>query len=297
MATRTIHTSRVIDGYKNIGGGMGGKTQLYFTDSYYPTGEITGRRIYKCSVTLTNFRNLIGDDFYIEISPYYGEDTYRSNYISFGEPYINKGIVTASIDISSILNHDHLLSYAVADGFVVGAVRVSNSSDDGVAEIWGETTMTLVIEYYDEKPELKWVNNKLNIEQVGTEAQITWTAVQSRYGAGTPIYIVFSNDYTELYRGTSTSVTVEPIGFDKEYIYFVFVYSSLVEEGGWSETVSFSVSSTPPPEHYTIRCYVDGAWQDCIVQYYDDSTSDPETRWKECIVKYYDGSNWQNCSF
>lgn len=43
--------------------------------------------------------------------------------------------------------------------------------------------------------------------------------------------------------------------------------------------------------HYTVKCYVNNDWQDCVIYYYDGS------KWIECVPYYYANGEWQTCSF
>lgn len=46
-----------------------------------------------------------------------------------------------------------------------------------------------------------------------------------------------------------------------------------------------------PQPNYTIKCFIDGQWQECSVQYYDG------TKWIAAMAKYYDGTQFVECSF
>lgn len=58
-----------------------------------------------------------------------------------------------------------------------------------------------------------------------------------------------------------------------------------------SNEVIYTYAETEPVTSYTVRCYINNQWQDCVIYYYNG------TSWEECIPYYYDGSTWQTCSF
>ena len=128
------------------------------------------------------------------------------------------------------------------------------------------------------------------LSQNGNMMTISWSPAYGYYGSGYVTYYILVNGDEEMwYVGTSTSFECE---IPSNYYGVSKSYSIRADYSGlmaWGNSTSFTPKSIEV--HRTIRCYLNGAWQDCIVKYYDGAN------WIECVAKYFDGSQWQDCSF
>lgn len=281
MASRTIRATEYFSSYT----ALGGSDYIIYTSDYDFDASVSNKSVSGGSISVSNYYLDTSEEFYFEI---YMQDTLVcrsvSGSFSTGGPYT----IELAIDTDTV--NSNILLTSGPTSITVKAYRVTND-DIYIGEVYQSSTVTLIIEYTN-PPELQWVNKSINVSQEGMKVRVSWTAVKSINGAGTPFYIVFSDDYVELYEGTSTDVLLTPLQYDTACSYYVMAYSARVAEGGYSNTVSFTASSAGVYfYHHTIRCYLNNEWKDCLVYYYDGID------WIECVPYYYDGVSWKTCSF
>jgi len=147
-------------------------------------------------------------------------------------------------------------------------------------------------------PQLIWESNGLTITSTGSQVQASWNpaSIANNYNGEVIQYSLVCQIREHGYDGTEyettiteTSHTFAPPAYDQELFIQITAWANNVGGNRYSEGVYFTVPSAP--SHYTIRCYLNGGWQDCIIQYHDG------VNWIECVAKYHDGSQWQDCSF
>lgn len=155
----------------------------------------------------------------------------------------------------------------------------------------GSATCTITYtEVAEVTPSIEWSNRTVTCTQNGDAVNVSWYPAVGYDGSGSVYYYLFcGSEDNVVYSGTATSATVYPPTYNEQYAYYVkATYSTAPER--WSTTTYFTATKSTQV-HYTIRCYLNGSWQDCIIKYFDG------TGWIECVPNYCDGSSWKTCSF
>ena len=170
-------------------------------------------------------------------------------------------------------------------------VRTYGTESSGFCEV--------VVEYNEPvvEPLIQWSKN-FSVSQEDYKARLTWDKATPINGAGSISYAVEAS-YTKdgqsitktVYSGSSTSILIEPPEYGIAVSYCVFAFSSGALNSGTGSAGKSLTITLPEVTHYTVKCYLNGTWQDCLIYYYDGSN------WIECIAKYYDGTQWNECSF
>lgn len=143
---------------------------------------------------------------------------------------------------------------------------------------------------------LEWEDRNLYCVQDGNQVYVSWNPAQSSVFGQKIEYFLYVEGFF-VYSGTDTYATVyigDQFQFNQQYTYNVEAHCGELVE--YSEDVLFTATesgSTQPDSshHYTVRWYVNGSWQDCLIYYYDGSN------WIECTPYFYNGSEWETCSF
>lgn len=148
-------------------------------------------------------------------------------------------------------------------------------------------------------PNVTWTNKALNITQQGDQVFISWNpaSIINNYSSEVVWYsIQCTIDGVGFVDGqyfgadtTDTSILFTPPAYDKELFVQLNAWAHNVSGGVYSDSATFIITSAP--EHYTIKCFIDGEWKECIIKYYDGQN------WIDSIAKYFDGTQWVECSF
>lgn len=128
------------------------------------------------------------------------------------------------------------------------------------------------------------------VAQSGTQYVISWTPAEAKYGAETDVItydVLYDDDSWNAGSSTSLTHNIPEDGYGKEIGFAI--RAKYAGQYAWSETTVFK--AVRQNAHYSIRCYFDGKWQDCLV-YVHDGTS-----FVESVPYYYDGTSWTICSF
>ena len=161
------------------------------------------------------------------------------------------------------------------------------NDDDRV--IASSSTSGYVTIEYDEAQNayMQWTDNKLNCSMNGDKVHISWNAPYV-YGTSGVIeyYLQCDSDSNIVYYGTNTYADVEPPSYGEEHAYYVFA-SCEGTAGAWSETAYYT-AIVDQNTSYSVKCYLNGGWQDCVVKYYNGID------WQYCTVYFYD-DGWKLC--
>lgn len=151
--------------------------------------------------------------------------------------------------------------------------------------------------YIAPEPQIMWENKQLNVSQINSQISVTWQPayIANNTNLGPVQYtIVCLTD--EGYSGNyfsdttiNTSMLFTPPKYNEQLFIQITAWAENVNGSKYSDGVYLVANYSTL--NYTIRCYIDNNWQDCIVKYYDG------TQWIDCIPKYYDGTQWVECSF
>lgn len=152
-------------------------------------------------------------------------------------------------------------------------------------------------EYIAPEPQIMWENKQLNVSQINSQISVSW---QPAYIANNtnlgPVQYTIVCLTNEGYGGnyfsdttTNTSMVFTPPKYNEQLFIQITAWAENVNGVKYSDGVDLVANYSTPS--YTIRCYIDNNWQDCMVKYYDG------TQWINCIPKYYDGTQWIECSF
>ena len=158
-------------------------------------------------------------------------------------------------------------------------------------------------EIYNPNPTITKQPTITNISPTsGLSTTIVWSAAEvANLGSSTIYYQYFvgpGSVYNDNYCiGTTTKLTatiteqniLSKCGTNFEGTCYLFVrayWNNGSTSGGWTTPTGKAFTYTP---HRTLKYYVNGGWQECIVYYYDGSG------WKECFPYYYN-NGWIECS-
>lgn len=157
----------------------------------------------------------------------------------------------------------------------------------------GTTTYTLTA------PSITWTNKALNVTQQGDQVFISWSpaSIINNYSSEVVWYsIQCTIDGVGFVDGqyfgadtTDTSIVFTPPAYDKELFVQLNAWAHNVGGVVYSDSATFVITSAPG--YYTIKCFIDGEWKECIIKYYDGKN------WIDSIAKYFDGAQWIECSF
>lgn len=289
MATRVV-TASLSSGYKEKIF-YDGDTIVYGTE-VSSESAVTGT-IVSAYLNIANFRVYSGScymDVYIggtkvaetvemDLDDYGGGS---ANWVEIELEYLKPALLTASGSISLICYNNNNPN---------STVRTYGTTSSGWCEV--------VVQYNPPvlDPLIQW-NRGFSVVAENYKVKATWDKATPINGAGSVSYSLVAaytkdGQYTEktMYSGSATTATFDPPVYGISVSYCVYAFSSGAANSGTGTSGKSLTITLPETTHYIVRCYINGAWQDCIVQYYDGS------KWQECTVKYYDGSNWQDCSF
>ena len=167
----------------------------------------------------------------------------------------------------------------------------------------GDSGFEYWYEIYDPNPAITKQPSITSISPAsGQSATITWSAAEvTNLGDSTVYYQYFvgpSSTYSDSYHvGTTTGQTatiteqniLSKCGTNFEGTCYLFVrayWDNGVSTGGWTTPTGKTFTYTP---HRTLKYYVNGGWQECIVYYFDGNG------WRECYPYYYN-NGWVECS-
>lgn len=89
-------------------------------------------------------------------------------------------------------------------------------------------------------PSYTWSDNKVTVSQIGYQAKVSWNPVtiNNNYGSWTPIYHLFhgSDNVGEVWSGTSTSATIDPVAYNTSLAFYVSATHDNVYGIAWSDT-------------------------------------------------------------
>ena len=135
---------------------------------------------------------------------------------------------------------------------------------------------------------------KPKVMQSGGSYVISWAPAIGSYGSGDVTYVIYIGDSYEFNVGKGTindgvvtyTCTIPSECYGKSVTIAVQALYGNLDAWNWSDGFIAELLTA-----YTIRCYIDGRWQDCIIRYYDGEN------WIDSIATYFDGAQWIECSF
>lgn len=236
-----------------------------------------------------------GVTFEWEIILHFSNNSYATVY----EGTVSSCTSTTNLSVSNIaLPSDavSLLKQSTIDYIELYPIRENRRLLEGRG---GSATCYIDYEEYNSDPYIEWYNTSLSVSTSNGQVHVSWNPATVINGNSSNAiqYIVActisgqgfdGSEYTAVTASTSHSFT--PPAYNTELFLQITAEASGVHNVKHSEGVELTVAQAIV-SYSTIRCYLNGQWQDCTVQYYDGK------QWSYCSVNYYDGTKWQNCSF